>query len=315
MKIADNWLKYSDARLETGFRGFHVLLTDQTFQIKNSFMELCRDGENKCRFRILNKELIPKELENFHCETDFFDIPELEMPSVPMQAKKADQNRGTNNDSKPTTAEERAIPKNQDILLTNRDGFDELYEKMKNTDSKFVIIDDVNELEKQQDEPKKTKKKKEKGKSTKNQKQKQDENQNDNDDDNLELPLMENASTENRVSQEELPQNFAAAQAISKINKLLEAGESIAFFTSAKIINFLKPKRIRKIVITSAGRTFFTNIGGDGILGTIEINDKSHADRDGSHVKVHGSNKTFHFVFENNEDGQKFVEKFLQCIN
>lgn len=301
MKIADHWLKYSNSRLETGYRGYHALLTDETFQIKNSFMELNKSGEEKCRFRLFNKELIPKKLENIPYQIYFFDIPELETPNVPMQTKNAYQTNDKNNSMKLITAEERAIDKNQNLKI-NRDWFDEFYLKIKNDNYKFAVPDDI-EIQEKLTKPK-TKKKKER----KNLKQ------NKNQDQNLSFPLMENISTEDRVHQEELPQDFASTQAINKIRKLLEAGESIAFFTSAKIINFLKPKRIRKIVITSAGRVFFTNIGGDGILGTIQTNKKSHADISGCHVKVHGSKKIFHFVFDSKEDGEKFVEKFSQSI-
>lgn len=191
---------------------------------------------------------------------------------------------------------------------------------MKRESHKLEIDDpiEIDQNESAENEKPKSKAKKKKQKTAApNQNQNQSQSQNQNNDPNeinLEAPKMENVALQSVISQQDLPDDFGSSQAIGKIQKLLESGESIAFFTTAKIINFVKPKRIRKIVITSTGRAFFTNIGGDGVLGDIKLDSKSRVNIHNCDVKVY-ANKTFHFLFDNKEEGQKFVYKMKEYID
>ncbi|KAK8890737.1 hypothetical protein M9Y10_035522 [Tritrichomonas musculus] len=306
IKAFDHWIKYSYSHVEIGFRGMLIVFTDEIFQVKYSFLEISKNKKRLVRYRFFDKEIIPDDLENDSYQMNFFEIPYIEMPKIPMKAKNKVEDK--------ITAEERAIDVDDSEIIICREDFIAYYDDLKNNISKkYYDPDELDENEVQIKEPikKKSKKKKDKNKEI----PKQNKNTNENQAESMEIPLIENATSQNLISQEDLPQDFDTAQAIGKIKKLLEGGENIAYLTSARIINFLKPKRVRKIVITSAGRIFLTNIGGDGILANIEIDKKSRTEVNGNHIKVYGSKKSFHFVFDDQNDCSTFAEKFNQCLD
>ena len=74
---------------------------------------------------------------------------------------------------------------------------------------------------------------------------------------------------------------------------------------------FLRLSRKRNLVITTAGRVFCTNLGGDGILCEIALLKESRVSVHGKRVKVHASNGTFHFRVD---DSSMLVEKLNLCI-
>lgn len=191
------------------------------------------------------------------------------------------------------TAEERAIEKDPNGPGPQRDRFDQLYEMMRNEKPKINI-----ELPEEPVSKKQKKSKKEVAQSVP-----------------IEVaahPVEERAIIA-EIAKEQIGTDFATVQAAGKIEKLLERGEEIAYLGQVKQRKFLKPDRIRKIVITTSGRVFCTNIGGDGILSTIEINNNSLVSVHEKKLDVRGLNGSFHFIVDDPDTHQTLVNKLREC--
>lgn len=286
-KTCDRWMKYTNERLEMGCGGARAVLTPEIIEYSNSFVKASRKTSQIMQVQLFDKiihledKFELEEFEDKEYDNTKFQFPEIsyvQIPSLPMQAGKKKKKQV---EVKEPPIEERQVVKPDDFNSIDRHPFDQYYQKHFSSDFSLLAMD-------------------------------------------IEMPVVTEVAVveeppqpqqqQQQAVDEEEPVDFNNVMAANKIERLLNRGESISLQTHAKIVKILEPKKKRTIVVTSGKRIFFTNIGGDGVLGEILTDRKSSINQTGCDVKVLAKNGSFHFIFDSTDDANAFSEKFERCI-